>query len=573
MADESGAVPAPRRTFLQSLLVFADRRIAIMLALGFSAGLPNLLVFQTLSAWLRSAGLSLGVISLFSLGTLAYALKFLWAPLVDRTTIPVLTKLLGHRRSWMIVAQVCVGLGLLAVSLSNPKAGLLFMAVFTTFTAFSGATQDIVIDAWRIEAAEMSRQGAMATAYQWGYRIAMLISGAVPLALSDHYTWNFSYGVVACLIVVGMLGVLLAPREHAHVIRPIETGGLKESPALETLEWLLRLAVMVIGAAIAGSGLAAKADILSGGLSLAGLSDAAGWLKHAWTAKPNGVWLQLLGVAVGLAIIVVAAWPIPRVKTRPGIYLSAALGEPLRDFFRRFGKSAGLILALICFYRISDFVLNLMTNFYQDLGFTGTEIAEAQKVFGFWATMGGVLLGGLSVARLGTMRSMIIGAFALPITNTFFGWLATQGPSLPDFFSVIAIENVASGFAGTCLIAYMSTLTTEGFTATQYALFSSLYALPGKLIASQSGRIVESAARASDKGGLLQSMQALFAETPAKAFATAMAKSHVSPHALGVGYVVFFLYAGGVGVLSMVLVLLVARRGRPQPSVSSAPSS
>jgi PAT family beta-lactamase induction signal transducer AmpG len=173
--------------------------------------------------------------------------------------------------------------------------------------------------------------------------------------------------------------------------------------------------------------------------------------------------------------------------------------------------------------------------------------------------MFGVFVGGLSVARLGVMRSLVIGAIALPITNTIFGWLAVQGPSLPALFTAIGVDNVVSSYAGTCLIAYMSSLTSVGFTATQYALFSSLYSLPGKLVASQSGRIVEAAARAAQGGGPFAPLTALFAHAPAKAFASAMAKSHVEPAALGAGYVVFFLYSGAVGLLAMALAVAVYR--------------
>ena len=212
----------------------------------------------------------------------------------------------------------------------------------------------------------------------------------------------------------------------------------------------------------------------------------------AWSAKPDGIWWQLAGVLIGGLIMVAAVWPIPRLRTRPGVYLSSAFGEPLADFFGRFKGTAALILALICVYRLSDFVLNIMNPFYLDLGFSLDQVAGARKLFGLFMTMAGVFAGGVSVARLGVMRAMVIGAFALPITNTIFAWLATQGPDLKSLLIAIGIDNIVSGFAGTCLIAYMSSLTSVGFTATQYALFSSLYSLPGKLVASQSGRIVES---------------------------------------------------------------------------------
>jgi PAT family beta-lactamase induction signal transducer AmpG len=551
--------PAERRGMLGALAVFLDRRTAVMLALGFAAGLPNLLIFDTLSAWLRDSGLSLEVISFFSLATLSYSFKFLWAPLIDRTTVPGLTKWLGHRRSWMLVAQAAITVGLLLVAGSDPKASLGLVAAFAVFTGFSSATQDIVIDAWRIEAADMSRQGAMAAAYQWGYRIAIIVAGAVPLILADRIGWHFSYALMGALMSIGMLAVLLAPREQAHVIRPIPTEGARKAPLLEALEWLLRLAVLVLAALLIGSGLSANASVLAQVVSAVGLPDAAASLKAAWTGKPDSVWLQLASVLAGFVVVVVAAWPIPGARTRPGLYLSHALGDPLADFFGRFGRTAALILALICLYRLSDFVLNIMTPFYLDLGFSKTQVAEARKVFGMAMSMVGVFAGGWSVARLGVMRSMVIGAFALPIANTIFAWLATRGPDFNSLLIAIGIDNVVSGFAGTCLIAYMSSLTSAGFTATQYALFSSLYSLPGKLIASQSGRIVEGVAGSADRDGLFGILKGLFGHMRADAFTDAMSKSHVSPAALGAGYVAFFIYSGLIGVVSMVLAVLVAR--------------
>ena len=549
----------PARGMLGALAVFGERRILIMLGLGFSAGLPNFLIFDTMSAWLRAAGLSLAVISLFSLATLPYSFKFLWAPLVDRTTIPLLTKWLGHRRSWMVAAQLAIIVGLFVISAGDPKGGLGPLAVVAAFTGFASATQDIVVDAWRIEAADVSRQGAMAAAYQWGYRIANIVAGAAPLFLADRVGWHVAYALMAAVMALGVLAVLLAPREREHVIRPIGAGGLAEAPALEALEWAARLTLLLLAALLLGSGLGARADLIGALLRWLGQPEAATQLMAAWVAKPNGVWLQLASVVCGFAVIGLAASPIPGARTRPGVYLFHALGDPLADFFRRFGKVGFLILALICLYRLSDFVLNIMNAFYQDLGFTLTEIAEVRKVFGVAASMAGVFVGGLSVARLGVMRSLVVGAFALPITNTIFGWLAIQGPSLQALFIAIGIDNVVSSYAGTCLIAYMSSLTSAGFTATQYALFSSLYSLPGKLVASQSGRIVEAAARAAQAGGVFAPLAGLFAHTPGPAFASAMAKSQVAPAALGAGYLVFFLYSGAVGLAAMVLAVVVAR--------------
>jgi PAT family beta-lactamase induction signal transducer AmpG len=555
--DSPTSPEEPRRSLIDSLSVYAERRSLIMLGLGFASGLPNLLVFDTLSAWLRDSSLSLEVISFFSLATLSYSFKFLWAPLVDRSTIPVVTRLLGHRRSWMLVAQIAVMLGLACIAFSDPKTHLIRVAIFAVFTGFASATQDIVVDAWRIEAAEITRQGAMAAAYQWGYRIAIIVAGALPLYLADNIGWNFSYGLTGALMLLGVLAVFGAPREAAHTVRNITTDA-PSRPWIETVEWLVRFLMLLTGALLLGSGLSANADVLSGFLAPLGIPAAA--LKAAWTAKSlAAVGLQLGAVLLGFAVIGLSATPIPAMRTRPGIYLFRALGDPLADFFARFGRVAFLILALICVYRLSDFVLNIMTPFYLDLGFSKTEIAEVRKVFGVIMSMLGVFAGGLSVARFGIMRSLVVGAFALPITNTIFAWLATRGPDLGSLFVAIGIDNVVSGFAGTCLVAYMSSLTSAGFTATQYALFSSLYSLPGKLIASQSGRIVESAAQAAQGTGPLAFLRGLFGHTPPQAFASAVAKSHVLPAALGAGYVVFFVYSGLVGVASMVMAVLVAR--------------
>jgi PAT family beta-lactamase induction signal transducer AmpG len=570
MAENAGRSETGRGNPLSALLVYIDRRIAVMLGLGFAAGLPNLLIFDTLSAWLREAGLSLAMISFFSLATLSYSFKFLWAPVVDRTQIPVLTKMFGHRRSWMLVAQALIFVGLLCIAGGDPKISLGLMALSAVFTGFSSATQDIVIDAWRIEAAEMSRQGAMAAAYQWGYRVAIIVAGAVPLLLAKSVGWHISYGLMAFLMLLGAAAVLLAPREQEHRIREIPTTGMKSAPVAEAFEWLTRLLLIVIGALFLGSGLSAKSDILTAVLNALDLGKLAQDLTTIWAGKETGIFLQLVTVLLGFAVVILAAWPIPRVKTRPGVYLSHALGDPIADLLKRFGSATGLILALICLYRLSDFVLNIMNPFYLDLGFSLQEVAEARKVFGTVASMAGVFAGGFSIARFGMMRSLVIGAFALPITNTIFAWLATQGPDLTSLYIAIGVDNAVSGYAGTCLIAYMSSLTGVGFTATQYALFSSLYSLPGKIIASQSGRIVETAAHAAEHGGPLSFLQNFFAHTPPQAFAGAMAKSQVSPAALGAGYVVFFVYAGLVGVAAMVLAVLVARRQPEQSREKSA---
>ncbi|MDP1630034.1 MAG: MFS transporter [Caulobacter sp.] len=559
----AGANPAARPTLLQSLATFGERRTLVMLVLGFSAGLPNLLIFDTLSIWLREAGLSLAVIGIFSLATLASAMKFLWAPLVDRTTVPILTKWLGHRRSWMLVSQAVIMLGLWLIAGVDPATNLGVMALFAVLVGFASANQDIVIDAWRIEVADDDRQGPMAAAYQWGYRIAMIVAGAVPLVLATAFGWHLSYAVMAALMILGVLAVLAAPREEAHEVRPIPVGDMKPQPAREALEWAVRGAILLSGALLLGSGLAGSADFLAGLLRSVGAGGLGDVMIAAWASDAK-VWFQLAAVLAGFVVIALAAQRIPRLETRPGAYLSGALGQPLVDFFQRYGKAASLILALICLYRISDFVLNINGAFYIDLGFSKIEIAEVRKVFGMIMSVIGVAVGGLSVIRLGLMRSLVIGAFAGPLSNLVFAWLATQGHDLGALFIAIGVDNISGGYAGTCLIAYMSSLTAVGFTATQYALFSSLYALPGKLLASQSGRIVESAAHAAEGAGPISALKGLFAGLPPETYAEAMTRSQVTPAALGSGYLVFYLYSTVIGVFAILLAFMIIRQ-KPAP--------
>jgi PAT family beta-lactamase induction signal transducer AmpG len=555
---EAAAAPQ-KRTVLSALRVYTERAPLVTIALGFASGLPYYLVFDTLSAWFRASGLTLDVIGFFSLVTLISTFKFLWAPFIDRVQVPVLTPWLGHRRSWMLLCQGAIMLGLWLMAGSDPTRGLGTVAVFAFLVGFSSATQDIALDAWRIEAAEVSKQGVMAAAHQWGYRLAIIVAGAVPLLLAQSYGWNVSYAVMAALMAVGVAAVLAAPREAHHTIRPIQTEGIQPAPARESLEWLGRLAVLAAGALVLGSGLSANAGVLARVLGAIGTAGARDAVVTAWESGSRA-WVHLAAILIGLGLIVIAATPLPGARTRPGVYLSSALADPLRDFFSRYRATGGLILALICLYRVPDFVLNIMNPFYLDLGYTLVEIAEIRKIFGVVMTMLGVFLGGVGVARYGLMRAMVIGALAGPVSNLLFVWLAFQQHNLFALFVAIGLDNVAGGFAGVCLIAYMSSLTSAGFTATQYALFSSLYAIPGRLIASQSGRIVEAAARFADAGGVLAGLKAFIRNVAPQNFAAALERSGVTPAALGTGYVVFFTYSALLGLFAVLLAFAVERR-------------
>jgi PAT family beta-lactamase induction signal transducer AmpG len=553
---------AKRLTTWEFVKSLRDRRVLVMLLLGAAAGLPFFLIFDTLSAWLRESELSLSTISVFALATLSYALKFVWAPIVDRVRIPGLYGLLGQRRSWMALMQVLIVLGLWGIAGSDPALNLGQVALLAVLVGFCGSTQDIAIDAWRIEAVDEAFYGTMAAAYQWGYRIAMIVAGALPLILADSYGWNLSYAVMAACMLIAVGATLLAPRESYNRPPTRYTDGMVARPWLEGLEWAGRVFLILLGALLAGSGLAGNATFLNLAMGAFGQSAAqAEAFQAMWQARETGIFVQFPAVIAGLGLIALACVPMPGAPTRPGTYLRRAYGDPLAEFFKRFGGGLGLlILALICMYRLSDFVLNIMNPFYQDLGFTLTQIAEVRKVYGVVASLAGIAAGAWMVSRLGIIRTMVIGVFASPLSNLIFIWLATQGPSMAALYGSITVDNFATGVAGTALIVYMSSLTTSGFTATQYALFSSLYAIFGKILASQSGRIVEGSARMAEAGGFTAVFRPLFAGLPEGSLATGAEIAGVTPVSLGAGYASFFAYSVVIGAIAVILAFVVARR-------------
>jgi PAT family beta-lactamase induction signal transducer AmpG len=375
--------------------LLADRRIALMLPLGFSAGLPFLLVFGTLSAWLREAGVSRTEIGALSWIGFAYSWKFLWAPVIDRYGIPVLEGWLGRRRSWMALAQAVVALGLCLIAWSDPTTGLWTTVSAALLVAFASATQDVVIDGWRIDAAESSRQGLMAAAYQLGYRLALICAGAGALYIAELVNWRTAYLAMAVLMAFGIVGTLLAPR--AEVAAP-----------------------------------------------------------------------------------------------RHNLSFAGAVVEPLADLVRRKELMIVPILLLVALFRLPDIVAGVMANpLYIDLGFSKIDIANVSKLYGVWVGIVGAFAGGLALTRLGLWTTLLVGAVIAAASNLMFAWLALSGARLDLLTLAISVDNFSAGFAGSALIAYMSGLTAPGFAATQYALLSSLYALPGKFIGGFSGAVVD----------------------------------------------------------------------------------
>lgn len=416
-------------------LVYTRPKVISLLFLGFSAGLPLLLVFSTLSAWLRDESVTRTTIGFFGWIGITYSIKVFWAPIVDRVPIPFLSRFMGHRRSWMLVAQVGIVAGLFVMSLCTPASQLTLFALAAVFVAFCSATQDISIDAFRIEAADKKIQGAMAASYILGYRLAMLLAGAGALMLADVGSWVLSYQSMALCGLVGILTTL--------VVREPALNQNRYSPSLEPA--------------------------------------AQEFLKRAAHR--------------------------PEIFQRAGAWFIGAVVGPFADFFKRNSQLALWILLFIGLYRVSDITMGIMANpFYLDMGYSKTEIAQISKIFGFCMTIFGSMVGGVLVLRFGVMRPLLWGAFMLAITNLLFAFLALimqagegtawlqalQTHRLSILAAVISADNLSGGIAQTAFIAYASGLTNLKYTATQYALFSSLMTLPGKFISGFSGVIVDS---------------------------------------------------------------------------------
>jgi PAT family beta-lactamase induction signal transducer AmpG len=430
----------------QAFSAYLQPRVIGMSFLGFSAGLPFLLVFSTLSAWLRDTGVTLSVIGFFSWVGITYSVKVIWAPVIDKLSVPFLTKLLGKRRGWMLLAQVSIAAGLMVLAELDPLKQIELIAVVAVWIAFSSATQDIVIDAYRIEAIEPEYQAAMAAMYVFGYRVALLVAGAGAFYIAEYIGWNAAYSAMALCMFIGMVATLLShePKQQQD----------NKTVALEQkIETVL--------------GVSAKESTLQ--------------RLSAWFAE--------------------------------------AVIAPFAEFFVRNGKLGIWILALIALYKMSDITMGVMANpFYLDLGFSKQEIANVSKVFGFFMTIFGASLGGVLVIRYGIMKPLLLGAILVATTNLLFVVLAISEPNLNLLAVVISADNLSGGIATAVFIAYLSSLTNTAYTATQYALFSSLMTLPAKLLGGLSGIIVD-------------------------AF----------------GYGVFFLYASFVGLPAIILVVVLMR--------------
>ncbi len=409
-------VPTPTTlSWLQTLRMYTEPASLRMLSLGFSAGLPLLLVFGTLSFWLREAGIDRTTIGFLSWVGLAYAFKWSWSPLVDRLPIPWLTARLGRRRSWLLAAQGLIMAGLVGMALTDPQVALAPVVWCAVAVAIGSATQDIALDAFRIESGDADHQAALAAIYQTGYRLAMIWAGAGALWIAaraqdatavvgvapayQHGPWQVAYLVMACSMLPGVLTVLFSQEPVPAPLAP---------------------------------------------------------------SKGLAQWLH------------------------------GALVAPFADFIGRYRWQAALILALIATYRISDVVMGIMANpFYVDMGFSKDEVAAVSKIYGVVMTLVGAVIGGALALRMGVMRVLMLGAALSAASNLLFAWLSTRGHDVTALVWVVSADNLAGGLATTAFMAYMASLTNVQYSATQYAMFSSMMLLLPKFVAGFSGKYVD----------------------------------------------------------------------------------
>lgn len=475
------------KSWIESFSAYYDRRVVIMFFFGHASGLPLLLIFSSLSLWLREAGTEKGHVTYFSWAALAFSFKFVWAPLVDQLPIPCLSKLMGRRRSWLIFAQMGVFLSIVAMAMINPQGGsLLYMAFAAVALGLFAATQDIVIDAFRVEMAESDLQATLSSVYIAGYRVAMIVSGAGALYFAQYFgssiesysylAWRYTYFIMASFSLLGVMTTLMAKE-------PSVSFATAEYTFKEYLHFFLLFIFMLVCFI---SCFVIFAEIIQ---SAKPLLDQL--FHHSLLSRflLESLRLVFAFVVTSLAIIMIA-------KMRPSatsMVKQAYLG-PVKNFFERYGKTTSwILLALVGFYRVSDIVLGVISNvFYQDLGFSKIEIANVVKTFGLVMSLLGGFLGGVLTTRFGMLRILFWGSILSAGTNLLFMLLADLGHHLSMLYLVISADNLAAGLASAAFVAFLAHLTDISFTAIQYAIFTSLMTLFPKFLGGYSGVIVES---------------------------------------------------------------------------------
>jgi PAT family beta-lactamase induction signal transducer AmpG len=471
----------------QSLGAIAQPRVVTMLLLGVSAGIPLLLIFSSLSLWLREAGVDRSAVTYFSWAALGYSFKFVWAPLVNSLKVPFLTQKMGRRRSWLLLSQLMIMLAISLMAFVDPATDqLTAMALAAVLLGFSAATQDIVIDAYRIESADEQYQALMSSGYIAGYRIGMLIAGAGALYLasflgstSDHYNyqaWQSTYLFMALSMLVGVITTLCISEPN------IEQRGGRITSSNNSLRFLLLFTAAVVGFIGCYFASSELATYSKGQLSQLFFND---YLAATMVEFLRLILATIIAVLIAKLLIFIGMVDQGQVNQ--------AYIAPVKDFFDRYGLSLALtMLALIGLYRVSDIVLGVISNvFYQDLGFSKNTIASVVKSFGLGMSIIGGFVGGILALRYGVMRILFAGAVLSALTNILFIVLAKAGQDIALLYWVIAADNLSAGLASAAFVAFLSSLTNISFTAMQYAIFSSIMTLFPKVLGGYSGSIVE----------------------------------------------------------------------------------
>ena len=473
----------------EALRSICDRRVVVMLFLGFSAGIPLLLIFSSLGLWLREAGIERAAVTYFSWAALGYSFKFVWAPLVDQLPVPGLTRWLGRRRAWILVAQIAIIASILMMASVDPSASdssLIWMALAAVLLGFSAATQDIVIDAYRIESAPTELQAMMSATYIAGFRIGMLVAGAGSLFLADwlgttseeyvYQSWQSTYQLMALAMMVGVVTTLVIREPRQSEARDY---------LIDSHDYARFLLLFALSIAAFVSVFFLSSGIVTELKSLLGQSG------------PIALLIAFLVESLRLAVALLIAWMAAMMLVRRGLVDYALVEQtylmPVRDFFKRYGWSlAWILLALIGVYRISDIVLGVISNvFYQDLGFSKSEIGTVVKTFGVLMTIVGGFFGGLLAIRFGVIRILFLGAVLSAATNLLFMVLANVGYDMTWLYIVISADNLSAGIASAAFVAFLSSLTNISFTAMQFAIFTSLMTLLPKLLGGYSGSMVD----------------------------------------------------------------------------------
>ena len=449
--------------------IFLNIKSLRILLLGFSSGLPILLVFSTLSVWLVKAEVSRSTVTMFSWAALAYSFKFIWSPIIDNLRLPF--KNYGHRKSWLLFSQLMIVFSLIFISFTDPAKTLILTAVGAVLIAFSSASQDIVVDAYRIESAPQKMQGALSSMYIAGYRIAMLVAGAGSLYLASYLgveiydvnVWKTVYLTMASLMMIGILTTIYSP--EPNVKRKVSDLNFNDQLRF-LITFILAIVFFIFVYSLLDNPFNNKEPLEK--------------FLYAFMR------ICLCFLSSGLLIYLLIKTNFVKKSSATTAYL-----KPLSNFIERYGKIAFLILLLIGLYRIADIVMGVVANiFYLDKGYNVKEIATYSKFFGVFATIIGGVIGGYSAVRIGTLKALFIGAVIAAASNLLFAWMAVSNININILITVITADNISSGFAGAAFVVYLSALTSIKFTATQYALFSSLMLLLPKVLAGYSGAIV-----------------------------------------------------------------------------------